>query len=83
MTSEEDKPLHGQRNIKPITDLKPSQKGIIAFLRGGRKVIQRLSDLGLTPRDTEVTLIRKTPMGGPIEILCKEDVSGSWTRYRR
>lgn len=56
-----------QRKIQPITDLKPCQKGIIAFLRGGRKVIQRLSDLGLTP-GTEVTLLRKTPLGGPIEL---------------
>jgi len=56
-----------QRKILPITDLKPCQKGIIAFLRGGRKVIQRLSDLGLTP-GSEVTLVRKTPLGGPIEL---------------
>jgi len=57
----------GQRKIVPITDLKPSQTGIIAFLRGGQKVIQRLSDLGLTP-GTEVILMRKTPMDGPIEV---------------
>jgi DtxR family Mn-dependent transcriptional regulator len=66
--ADEGKPTH--RDIKPITDLKPSQKGIIAFLRGGQKVIQRLSDLGLTPH-TEVTLVRKTPMGGPIEVLAR------------
>jgi DtxR family Mn-dependent transcriptional regulator len=56
-----------QRKILPITDLKPCQKGIIAFLRGGRRMIQRLSDLGLTP-GTEVTLLRKTPLCGPIEL---------------
>jgi len=56
-----------KRNIVSITDLKPCQKGIIAFLRGSRKVIQRLSDLGLTP-GTEVTLMRQTPMSGPIEL---------------
>lgn len=55
------------RNIIPITDLEPAQKGIIAFLRGGQKAIQRLSDLGLTP-DTEVTLVRKGPLGGPVEV---------------
>lgn len=68
IAADEGRPIH--RNIKPITDLKPSQKGIIAFLRGGQKVIQRLSDLGLTPH-TEVTLVRKTPMGGPIEIMAR------------
>jgi DtxR family transcriptional regulator, Mn-dependent transcriptional regulator len=56
-----------QRKIVPITDLKPHQKGTIAFLRGSSKVIQRLSDLGLT-LGTEVKLIRKTPMDGPIEL---------------
>jgi len=56
-----------RRKILPITDLKPCQKGTIAFLRGGRKVIQRLSDLGLTP-GTEVVLLRKTPMSGPLEL---------------
>jgi DtxR family Mn-dependent transcriptional regulator len=59
-----------QRKIVPITDLKPCQKGIIAFLRGSQKVIQRLSDLGLTP-GTEVTLRRKTPMAGPIEVCVR------------
>jgi DtxR family Mn-dependent transcriptional regulator len=58
------------RKIVPITDLKPCQKGIIAFLRGSKKVIQRLSDLGLTP-GTEVTLRRKTPMAGPIEVCVR------------
>ena len=57
----------GQRKILPVTDLKRCQKGTIAFLRGSSKVIQRLTDLGLTP-GTEVTLMRKTPMGGPIEL---------------
>jgi DtxR family transcriptional regulator, Mn-dependent transcriptional regulator len=63
----EDHQLSGQRHILPITELKRCQKGTIAFLRGSSKVIQRLSDLGLTP-GTEVTLMRKTPMGGPIEL---------------
>lgn len=59
-----------QRKILPITDLKPCQKGTIAFLRGGRKMIQRLSDLGLTP-GTEVTLLRKAPLRGPIELCVR------------
>jgi|GEM_PF-6338690 DtxR family Mn-dependent transcriptional regulator len=40
-----------QRKIIPITDLPPYQKGIIALLRGSKKVIQRLSDLGSDPQD--------------------------------
>jgi DtxR family transcriptional regulator, Mn-dependent transcriptional regulator len=64
--ADEGKPVT-HRDIVPITDLQPNQKGIIAFLRGGRKAIQRLSDLGLTP-ETEVTLVRKASLGGPIEV---------------
>jgi DtxR family transcriptional regulator, Mn-dependent transcriptional regulator len=56
-----------QRKIISITDLKPCQKGVIALLRGSKKAIQRLSDLGLTP-GTEITLVRKAPLGGPIEL---------------
>lgn len=55
------------RNIVPITDLVPCKKGIVAFLRGDKKVIQRMSDLGLTLH-TEIELIRKAPRSGPIEV---------------
>ncbi len=55
------------RHVMPVTELNPSQTGIIAFLRGDRSVIQRLADLGLTLR-TEVSLIRKTPLDGPVEL---------------
>ena len=58
------------RKVVPLTDLQPCQKGTIALLRGDKKVIQRLSDLGLTP-GTEVVLMRKTPMGGPIELCVR------------
>ena len=55
------------KKIIPITDLKPDQKGRIAFIRGDCKVVQRLSDLGLT-LGTHVSLMKKTPMDGPVEI---------------
>jgi len=58
------------RNIVPITDLVPCEKGIVAFLRGDKKVVQRLSDLGLTLH-TEIELLRKAPMNGPIEICVR------------
>ena len=54
-------------SIVPITDLEPFEKGFIKFLRGDKKIVQRLSDLGLTLH-TEVKLLRKAPMNGPIEI---------------
>jgi len=61
------KPAHPPRKVVPVTDLEPHQEGTIALLRGGRKAIQRLSDMGLTP-GTRVTIVRKMPMDGPVEL---------------
>lgn len=58
------------RNIVSITDLEPCEKGDIAFLRGDKKVVQRLSDLGLTLH-TKVELLRKAPMNGPVEVCVR------------
>jgi len=58
------------KKIIPITDLDLEQKSRIAFIRGDCKVVQRLSDLGLT-LGTTVSLLKKTPMGGPVEILVR------------
>ena len=55
------------KKIIPITDLRPDQNGRIAFIRGDCRVVQRLSDLGLT-LGTNVSILRKTPMDGPVEI---------------
>ncbi|MFA4875972.1 MAG: metal-dependent transcriptional regulator [Methanoregula sp.] len=61
IASTRDKPLI------PVTSLEPGQKGTIAFIRGDNSVVQRLTDLGLTLK-TEIQLIRKSPMLGPVEI---------------
>lgn len=58
------------KKIIPVTDLTPDQKGKIAFIRGDCKIVQRLSDLGLT-LGTNVSVMRKTPMDGPVEILVR------------
>jgi len=55
------------KKIIPVTELRPDQKGKIAFIRGECKIVQRLSDLGLT-LGTIVSVMRKTPMDGPVEI---------------
>jgi DtxR family Mn-dependent transcriptional regulator len=57
-------------SIIPITELEPGQKGVIAFIRGDRKVVQRLADLGLTLR-TEVSVVRRAPLFGPVEIAVR------------
>jgi len=59
-----------KQKIISITSLKPGQKGKIVFIRGGRNVVQRLCDLGLT-NGTEVSLLREAPLKGPIEICVR------------
>lgn len=59
-----------EKRIVPITELLPEQEGRIAFIRGDSKVVQRLSDLGLT-LGTTVSVMRKTPMDGPVEVLVR------------
>jgi Fe2+ transport system protein FeoA len=62
-------PLRNKKII-PITDLAPKQNGEIAFIRGDCKIVQRLSDLGLT-LGTMVAVTRRTPMSGPVEVLVR------------
>ena len=57
--------------LLPVTSLAPGQKGIIAFIRGDTSVVQRLTDLGLTLK-TEIQLMRKAPLHGPIEIAVRK-----------
>lgn len=58
-----------QRNRRPkaLTSLKRGQVGFIAFIRGGRRGVKRLSDLGLTV-GAQVTLLNSAPFGGPVEV---------------
>ncbi|MGD1004942.1 MAG: metal-dependent transcriptional regulator [Methanoregulaceae archaeon] len=58
------------KKVIPITDLNPTQEGQIAFIRGDCKVVQRLSDLGLT-LGTNVSVTRKTPLNGPVEVFVR------------
>lgn len=59
------------RRIIPVTDLTPGGHGTIAFIRGDSRIVQRLSDLGLT-LGTKVALLRKTPVEGPVEIAVRK-----------
>ena len=49
-----------------LIDLKEGEKAVVVCVKGGRGVIQRLTDMGLTPH-TEITVI-KSVFFGPIEI---------------
>jgi DtxR family Mn-dependent transcriptional regulator len=62
----------GKREHVPISirQLKEGACGKISFIRGGHSVVQRLSDMGLTP-GTRVTVVKSAPFHGPIEILVR------------
>lgn len=50
-----------------LIGLRKGEKGTVRFLRGGKGLIRRLSDMGLT-RNTKVTVNKIAPLHGPIEI---------------
>lgn len=51
----------------PLINLNRGEKGIVAFAVGGRGLVRRLAEMGLTP-GTEVTIVRSAPFHGPLEI---------------
>ncbi|MBM4248810.1 MAG: metal-dependent transcriptional regulator [Euryarchaeota archaeon] len=51
----------------PLTSMQPGRTARVLFVRGGRAVVKRLCDLGLTP-GTQVRLLRSAPMRGPVEV---------------
>jgi DtxR family Mn-dependent transcriptional regulator len=59
-----------KREIVNIASLKPGQKARISFIRGGRGVVQRLCDLGLT-NGTLISVVRSAPFNGPVEICVR------------
>ena len=62
----------GRRKQIPVSigQLKKGERGKVSFIRGEHKVLQRLSDMGLTP-GTEVTVVKSAPFHGPLEILVR------------
>ncbi len=51
----------------PLISLKPGERGTVAFAFGGRGLVRRLAEMGLTP-GTEVKTVRSAPFHGPLEI---------------
>jgi DtxR family transcriptional regulator, Mn-dependent transcriptional regulator len=61
-----------KENVVALSSLNKNQESTIAFIRGEKKVLGRLSDMGLTP-GTKIFISRIAPFKGPVEI----DVRGS------
>jgi len=54
------------KNLISLLELRKGERGVIVSIKGGRGVIQRLSDMGLTP-GTEVSITNSVSFG-PVEI---------------
>lgn len=55
---------------KTLIDLKVGEKGKILEIRGGRRLIQRLNDLGLTI-GTIIKIEGEAPFAGPVRLLVR------------
>jgi len=59
------------KELVPLDQFRIGQNGVISFIRGGRKAVQRLLDMGLAP-GTLVKVINAAPFKGPIEISVRD-----------
>ncbi len=57
-------------NVTALSALTKKQKARISFIRGDRKALGRLMDLGLTP-GTSISVSRIAPLRGPMEIIVR------------
>jgi len=56
--------------VKPLSELKPGQKGMISKVGGSGQTHRRILDMGVVPH-TGVEVERVAPLGDPIEIRIK------------
>jgi len=63
----ESKKWDDHSGLMPLTKLSMGESGKIHFIRGERKQVERLNNIGIT-RDTEVKMLHSAPLRGPLEI---------------
>ncbi len=56
--------------VKPLSDLKPGQRGTISKVGGSGDIRRRILDMGVVPQ-TEIEVERVAPLGDPIEVKVK------------
>ena len=56
--------------IKPLSELKPKEKGKIVKVGGGGGIYRRLLDMGLVS-GSEVEVERVAPLGDPMQVRIK------------
>jgi len=54
----------------PLITLSEGERGKIVYVYGGRGLIRRLADMGLTP-GVEIAVLRKALLNGPVEVAVR------------
>ena len=55
---------------KQLSELKPSDKGIIKLIKSGPTLKRKLLDMGIVP-GSQLEVIRVAPFGDPVEVKIK------------
>ncbi len=55
---------------KTLSDMQPGEKGIILSVSGDNTVQRRIRDMGIV-RGTEIEVVRRAPLGDPVEFRLK------------
>lgn len=63
----ESKKWDDHSGLRPLTKLDVGESGKVHFIRGGRMMIERLNNIGIT-RNVEVKMLHSAPLRGPLEI---------------
>lgn len=53
--------------VTQLSNLKPHEEGVVAFIKSDRRACQRLLDMGLT-HGTRVQVVNVAPFSGPVEL---------------
>ncbi|MEM3607278.1 MAG: FeoA domain-containing protein [Candidatus Bathyarchaeia archaeon] len=51
----------------PLSSLKPGESGIVSYYLGGKGLLRRLAEMGLTP-GVEVSIVKTAPLRGPVQV---------------
>jgi len=58
------------RKMANLADLRPGQTAYVQAMAGRGSLRKRLMDMGIVP-GTEVTMLRRAPLGDPLELMVK------------
>jgi DtxR family Mn-dependent transcriptional regulator len=60
-----------EKELTSLIEIKENSKGKVAFIRGGKAIVQRLFEMGLTP-GTEIEVLKFVPFNGSIEVNARD-----------